>query len=98
MGRKTFDTAFLTNAVRDVVNERRLEKLREEDPALARYYDTALEDFLGQLAAPKASAFWRGRLARSRGAGGRRRRRHWRRWRSSLARCGRQAVAFARDV
>ena len=63
VGRKTFDADFLITAVRDVLIDRKLEKLRTQEPELAAYYDTALNDFIGQLTAPKAAPFWRGRLA-----------------------------------
>ena len=63
VGKKTFDSGFLATAVRDILIEKKMEKLRETDPGLARYYDTALEDFIGQLVSVKEAAFWRGRLA-----------------------------------
>ena len=95
VGRKTFDSTFLAGAVREILVDRKLEKLRAEgthaasrtldlpccptpaplvtrsspcvelwtDPGLAGYYDTALEDFIGQLTASKSAEFWRGRLA-----------------------------------
>ena len=63
VGRKTFDAAFLATAVKDILIEKKMEKLRQTDPGLAGYYDAALEDFVGQLTAPKEARFWRGRLA-----------------------------------
>ena len=63
VGRKTFDGAFLATAVKDILIEKKMEKLRQTDPGLAGYYDAALEDFVGQLTAPKEARFWRGRLA-----------------------------------
>ena len=63
VGRKTFDTAFLAGAAREILVDRKLDKLRVEDPGLANYYDTALKDFLSQLTAAKPAEFWRGRLA-----------------------------------
>lgn len=62
VGRKTFDSGFVATAVRDVLIEKKMEKLREDDPMLANYYETALADFISQLTAPKEAAFWRGRL------------------------------------
>ena len=62
VGSKAFDVGLLATAVRDIFVERRMEKLRADDPALARYYDEALEDFVGQLTAQRPSSFWRGRL------------------------------------
>ena len=50
LGRKTFDLGFVTSALRDVVIERRLQKLKESDPALAGFYTNALEDLTQQLA------------------------------------------------
>ena len=63
VGRKTFDGAFLATAVKDILIEKKMEKLRQTDPGLAGYYDAALEDFVGQLTAAKEARFWRGRLA-----------------------------------
>ena len=63
VGRKTFDNGFLATAVNDILIEKKMEKLRETDPGLAGYYNTALEDFIGQLTSVKEAAFWRGRLA-----------------------------------
>ena len=63
VGRKTFDGAFLATAVKDILIEKTMEKLRQTDPGLAGYYDAALEDFVGQLTAAKEARFWRGRLA-----------------------------------
>lgn len=63
VGRKTFDAAFLATAVKDILIEKKMEKLRQTDPGLAGYYDAALEDFVGQLTAAKEARFWRGRLA-----------------------------------
>mmetsp|Transcript_150454 Transcript_150454/g.273808 ORF Transcript_150454/g.273808 Transcript_150454/m.273808 type:complete len:417 (-) Transcript_150454:3-1253(-) len=63
VGWKTFDVAFLGNAVRDIFIEKKMEKLRAMDPALAAYYDTALADFTQQLSGLKPADYWRGRLA-----------------------------------
>ena len=63
VGRKTFDVGFLAAALKDIMVEKKMEKLRETDPGLAGYYDAALADFVGQLTAVKEPAFWRGRLA-----------------------------------
>ena len=63
VGRKTFDGAFLATAVKDILIEKKMEKLRQTNPGLAGYYDAALEDFVGQLTAAKEARFWRGRLA-----------------------------------
>lgn len=63
VGFKTLDSRFVTTAVRDFFIEKRMETLRQTDPGLASYYDTALQDFIGQLTSNKEPAFWRGRLA-----------------------------------
>ncbi len=49
LGRKTFDAAFLLTAAKDVLIERKLEKLRESDPGLARFYDAAIAELVGQV-------------------------------------------------
>lgn len=63
VGRKAFDTALLVNAVRDILIERKLEKLRATDPNLAGYYDTAIQSFSAQISESKPADFWKGRLA-----------------------------------
>jgi len=50
LGLKTFDIGFVTAAIKDVVVERQLEKLKESDPALAEFYIAALDELTGQLA------------------------------------------------
>mmetsp|Transcript_9492 Transcript_9492/g.30967 ORF Transcript_9492/g.30967 Transcript_9492/m.30967 type:complete len:133 (-) Transcript_9492:66-464(-) len=49
LGRKTFDAGFVATAVRDVLVERKLEKLRESEPALAAYYDAALAHLVDEI-------------------------------------------------
>nr|ABV22235.1 hydrolase [Karlodinium veneficum] len=49
VGRKAFDTALLVNAVRDILIERKLEKLRATHPNLAGYYDAAIQSFSAQI-------------------------------------------------
>jgi len=63
VGRKAFDTALLVNAVRDILIERKLEKLRATDPNLAGYYDAAIQSFSAQISESKPADFWKGRLA-----------------------------------
>jgi len=49
MGRKTFDLNFLGTAFKDLVVERSLDKLRDSDPELAKYYDGALAEMVEQV-------------------------------------------------
>ena len=63
VGRKTFDVPFLANALKETFVDKKLEKLRDTDPGLAQYYDSALADFSAQLTSRKDPSFWRGRLA-----------------------------------
>jgi pimeloyl-ACP methyl ester carboxylesterase len=63
VGSKTFDLGFVATAVREIFVEKKMQRLRETAPELARYYDSALADFVGQLTSLKEASFWRGRLA-----------------------------------
>ena len=60
---KTFDANLFSSAVRDILVDKRMEKLRAEDPELAAYYDLALESLVASISETKPSAFLRGRLA-----------------------------------
>ena len=63
VGYKTFDANLFSAAVRDILVDKRMEKLRAEDPELAAYYDLALESLVASISETKPSAFLRGRLA-----------------------------------
>jgi len=62
-GLKTFDSEFFVTALREVLIDKKIEKLRASDPKLAAYYDAVLPDFVAQLTAIKPADYWRGRLA-----------------------------------
>ena len=49
LGRKTFDLGFLATAVKDILIDRKLDALRESDPALAGYYDAALAELTAEV-------------------------------------------------
>ncbi|KOO25784.1 tRNA-splicing endonuclease positive effector [Chrysochromulina tobinii] len=63
VGYKTFDANLFSSAVRDILVDKRMEKLRAEDPELAAYYELALESLVASISETKPSAFLRGRLA-----------------------------------
>jgi len=63
LGRKTFDVGFITAAVKDVLVEKKLEKLRESEPALAAYYDRALEELIQEISTQPPKDWFVGRFA-----------------------------------
>lgn len=62
LGRKSFDVDFLLGALRDVLFDRKLVKLRESDPSLAACYDAALRELTAQLVELPPKAFMVQRL------------------------------------
>lgn len=63
LGRKTFDAGFVATAVRDVLVERKLEKLRESEPALAAYYDAALAHLVDEISSQPPKCWFDARFA-----------------------------------